>query len=114
MTVGSRESKAGSHQSVVGSPVPAPEHSTADSRLSTPDSRLPIAAHATRVVIEHVRPEIDNGRFAIKRTAGERVDVSADIFADGHDIVAAVLRDRHRLTAESARFDKLTMSETVI
>jgi starch synthase (maltosyl-transferring) len=46
-------------------------------------------------VIERIRPAIDGGRFAIKRTVGERVDVSADIFADGHDIVAAVLRDRH-------------------
>jgi starch synthase (maltosyl-transferring) len=47
------------------------------------------------VIIEHVRPEIDGGRFAIKRTVGERVDVSANIFADGHDVIAAVLRDRH-------------------
>jgi starch synthase (maltosyl-transferring) len=41
-----------------------------------------------RVVIEHVAPEIDCGRFAIKRVAGETVTVEADVFADGHDQVA--------------------------
>jgi starch synthase (maltosyl-transferring) len=55
------------------------------------------------VIIEHVRPEIDGGRFPIKRTVGERLDVTADVFADGHDVVAAVLRDRPRLTAEDAK-----------
>src|SRR4029453_1840369 len=65
--------------------------------------RLPTAAHASRVIVEHVRPEIDGGRFPIKRTIGERVDVTADIFADGHDVVVAVLRDRPRLNAELAK-----------
>ena len=44
-----------------------------------------------RVVIENVRPSVDDGRFPIKRTVGERVVVSADVFADGHDVLAAVL-----------------------
>ncbi|GBD15219.1 Alpha-1,4-glucan:maltose-1-phosphate maltosyltransferase 1 [bacterium HR26] len=48
-----------------------------------------------RVVIARVSPEIDCGRFAIKRTIGEPVVVEADIFADGHDAVTAVLRYRH-------------------
>ncbi|MGH2706896.1 MAG: maltotransferase domain-containing protein, partial [Actinomycetota bacterium] len=47
-----------------------------------------------RVVIEGVSPEIDAGRFPIKRTVGERVIVEADIFADGHDALTAVLRYR--------------------
>ncbi len=42
-----------------------------------------------RVAIEHVCPEIDCGRFAIKRVAGESVTVEADVLADGHDLVAA-------------------------
>src|SRR5260370_21212889 len=42
-----------------------------------------------RVAIEHVCPEIDSGTFAIKRIVGESVTVEADIFADGHDLVAA-------------------------
>jgi starch synthase (maltosyl-transferring) len=47
---------------------------------------------ARRVVIERIEPEIDGGRFAIKRTVGEAVDVTATIFADGHDVVAAAVR----------------------
>ena len=44
-----------------------------------------------RVVIEGVLPQVDGGRFPIKRVPGERVEVTADIFADGHDVLAAVL-----------------------
>jgi starch synthase (maltosyl-transferring) len=44
-----------------------------------------------RVVIEAVSPEIDAGRFAIKRTPGEQVIVEADVYADGHDALAAVV-----------------------
>ena len=47
-----------------------------------------------RVVIEGVSPEIDGGRFPAKRSVGERVRVEADIFTDGHDLIAAVLRSR--------------------
>ncbi|HVW01482.1 MAG TPA: alpha-1,4-glucan--maltose-1-phosphate maltosyltransferase, partial [Planctomycetaceae bacterium] len=45
----------------------------------------------SRVIIEQVRPEIDAGRFPIKRTPGETVRVSADIFTDGHDLLSARL-----------------------
>lgn len=48
-----------------------------------------------RIVIENVHPEIDGGLFPIKRIVGERVVVSADIFADGHDAVSAALLFRH-------------------
>jgi len=54
-----------------------------------PDERL-----SRRVIIERIRPQIDGGRFAIKRTPGETVEVQADIIADGHDVVVAMLRDR--------------------
>jgi starch synthase (maltosyl-transferring) len=46
------------------------------------------------VVIEHVQPEINGGRFPIKRTPGETVIVSADVFADGHDLLAGVVKFR--------------------
>jgi starch synthase (maltosyl-transferring) len=56
----------------------------------------PLPDHLTRrVVIDNVRPRVDEGRFPIKRTVGESVEVIADIFADGHDVVVAVLQDRH-------------------
>jgi starch synthase (maltosyl-transferring) len=47
------------------------------------------------VIIERVEPEIDGGRFAIKRTVGDEVLVSADILADGHDVLTAVVRFRN-------------------
>ncbi len=53
-----------------------------------------------RVVIEAVEPELDGGRFSIKRVTGESVIVEADIFADGHDHVAAVLLYRWAGEAE--------------
>ena len=51
-------------------------------------------AFSRRVVIENVQPQVDCGRFPIKRTIGDRVAVTADIFADGHDVLHAVLRHR--------------------
>jgi starch synthase (maltosyl-transferring) len=44
-----------------------------------------------RVVIERVTPEIDGGRFPIKRVVGEKVTVEADAFADGHDAISCRL-----------------------
>jgi len=44
-----------------------------------------------RVVIEHIAPAVDGGRFPIKRVAGETVRVEADCFADGHDALACRL-----------------------
>jgi starch synthase (maltosyl-transferring) len=47
-----------------------------------------------RVVIDRIRPAIDGGLFPAKRVEGESVHVEADIIADGHDLVRAVLRFR--------------------
>ncbi len=44
-----------------------------------------------RVVIEHVKPAVDHGKFPIKRVVGEEVVVTADIFCDGHDEVKAAV-----------------------
>src|SRR5437588_777738 len=48
----------------------------------------------SRVIIEAVHPAIDGGAFPIKRTVGEEVVVEADIFAEGHDVLKAVLKHR--------------------
>src|ERR1051325_9481731 len=66
--------------------------------IARPEPRTtpPLAeALSRRVVVEGIRPEIDGGRFPIKRTVGETVDVTATVFADGHDVLVAMLRDRH-------------------
>jgi len=44
-----------------------------------------------RVIIEGVSPEIDGGRFPIKRIIGDKVVVEADIFTDGHDVLSVAL-----------------------
>ncbi|MFN8533446.1 MAG: alpha-1,4-glucan--maltose-1-phosphate maltosyltransferase [Dehalococcoidia bacterium] len=49
------------------------------------------AVDTQSVAIEAVSPEIDAGRFAIKRTIGERVVVEADVFSYGHDQIACDL-----------------------
>src|SRR5690242_5647495 len=49
----------------------------------------------SRVIIENVQPQVDHGLHPAKRTIGERVDVSADIFGDGHDYIRAHLLYKH-------------------
>src|ERR1700736_4320809 len=46
------------------------------------------------VVIENLSPLVDGGRYPIKRVVREDLEVEADIFKDGHDVVAASLRWR--------------------
>jgi starch synthase (maltosyl-transferring) len=53
-----------------------------------------------RVAIETVYPEVDSGRFPIKRTPGETVIVNADIIADGHELLSAVLLHRRKGDAD--------------
>ena len=44
------------------------------------------------IVIEHVEPELDGGRYPIKRIVGEPLEVTADIFKEGHDTIGGILR----------------------
>jgi starch synthase (maltosyl-transferring) len=48
-----------------------------------------------RVLVEGVRPEIDGGRFAVKRTIFEPLVVEADVFTDGHEALSGRLLWRH-------------------
>ena len=59
--------------------------------LPEPDVRVEPPA---RIRILDVRPQIDGGRYDVKRTVGERLEVSAEVFRDGHDAIRAVLRYR--------------------
>lgn len=63
----------------------------------------------SRVVIESVWPEIGAGRHPAKRAVGETVDVSADIFADGHDQLGAAIRYR---AADDAAWHEIPMIRT--
>src|SRR5438045_9790001 len=45
-------------------------------------------------VIENLRPLIDGGRYPVKRIVEDDLAVEADVFKDGHDVVAAALKWR--------------------
>ena len=45
-----------------------------------------------RILIQDVRPQVDCGRYAVKAVAGDRVDVSATIARDGHEVLGAAVR----------------------
>jgi starch synthase (maltosyl-transferring) len=63
-------------------------------KSTKPPARIPLKPAPPRIQIVAPAPMIDCGRFAAKRTVGESVQVGADIFSDGHDVVRAVVRFR--------------------
>jgi starch synthase (maltosyl-transferring) len=48
------------------------------------------------VIIENVYPELDCGRYPVKREVGDRLEIWADLFKDGHEGLAAVLKYREK------------------
>ncbi len=71
------------------------------SSTPAPDSSTPtLEGGPNRVVVESLSPEVDGGRFPAKREVGDTVIVEADIFTDGHDSIAAVLKHRHESTPD--------------
>ena len=93
-------------------------HTTA---LCNEESSRPVRLDGrTRVVIEKVEPQVDGGSFPIKRAVGGTVVVEADVFADGHDAVAAALLYRpdgdtqwNRVAMRPLGNDRWTASFTV-
>ena len=45
-----------------------------------------------RIQIQGIEPVVDCGRYAVKRTTGDRVDVYATVFKDGYDLLGAEIR----------------------
>ncbi|MET0485550.1 MAG: maltotransferase domain-containing protein, partial [Candidatus Rokuibacteriota bacterium] len=56
------------------------------------------------VVIENIEPVVDGGRYPVKREVGMVLEVTADIFKEGHDVLRAFLKYR--------RADESTWRET--
>ena len=52
---------------------------------------LLVSLAENRIAIEGVTPQIDGGRFPVKRVEGEPLVVEADVFSDGHDKIAAAV-----------------------
>jgi starch synthase (maltosyl-transferring) len=46
----------------------------------------------SRIQIQRVTPQVDCGRYAVKRTVGELVEVTANVFRDGHELLGAAVR----------------------
>ena len=63
----------------------------------------------TRIIIENVQPQLDGGAFFIKRIVGEKVVVTANVFADGHDVVAACVKFKHE---KDKKWQEVRMTET--
>ena len=56
-----------------------------------------------RIYIEDVYPLVEAGRFPVKRVVGETVEVWADIFRDGHVVLAAELLWRPEAASKWSR-----------
>ena len=63
----------------------------------------------TRIVIENVLPQLDHGHFAIKRIVGQKVQVTADVFTDGHDVIACCVRYKHE---KDKKWQEIRMNPT--
>lgn len=74
---------------------------------STPE--LP-AKLQSRVQISRVEPEIEGGRYPIKRVVDDTIDVTADIVVDGHNALAAVLRYKEET---AAKWSEISMEHTI-
>ena len=59
-----------------------------------------------RVAIEDVTPQLDAGRHPVRRILGDRFTVTAAVFADGHDQLAARVLYR---TAEENHWQFVSM-----
>jgi starch synthase (maltosyl-transferring) len=55
-------------------------------------SHHPLWRPEARIVIEEVWPELDGGRYPVKRILGESFEVWADLFRDGHEKLRAVVK----------------------
>ena len=49
----------------------------------------------TRIIIENVKPQLDGGDFFIKRIINQEVNITADVFSDGHDVIECCVKYKH-------------------
>jgi len=49
-----------------------------------------------RVVIQNVSPEIGCSQYVVKSVLGQKINISADVFADGHDVIKAIVLFRRQ------------------
>src|SRR3954464_5019904 len=66
----------------------AAQRSTSEPRIAQP------------IMIEGIAPQIEAGRYAVKRVVGDTVEVTASAFKDGHDVLAAAVLFRAESDSE--------------
>ena len=59
-----------------------------DAAAADPTWRRRIWSALPRIVIDNVSPAVDRGRFAAKRVIGQAIAIEADVFTDGHELLA--------------------------
>jgi starch synthase (maltosyl-transferring) len=59
--------------------------------VTTPEPGADAVGSRRGIVIERIAPELEGGRYPVKRVVGDQLLVTADIFADGHDLLDAEL-----------------------
>ena len=72
---------------ITQSQQPARKGRAGDSRIST---RLGAELISRAIVIQDVEPQVDCGRYPVKREVGDILDVGATVFRDGHDKLTVV------------------------
>src|SRR5215472_235860 len=65
--------------------MPEPTTSPRRRRAAAPDVQT--TSDPRRVVVENARPLVDCGALPAKATVGLALEVSADLVADGHDLL---------------------------
>ncbi|MEJ7762147.1 MAG: alpha-1,4-glucan--maltose-1-phosphate maltosyltransferase [Thermomicrobiales bacterium] len=82
-----------------------PAATTTRSHPGTPVDARP--KPPSSILIENVSPQVDGGRYPVKREVGDSLEVTADIFREGHEHLAAVLRIRDW---QAATWDEVEMT----
>lgn len=82
--------------SPVGKPASIPAAGAAADLLRAESLPLSAVLAPVHAVIENLQPTVDGGLFPVKAVPGETIEVTADIYRDGHDKVEAVLLYREK------------------
>jgi starch synthase (maltosyl-transferring) len=69
----------------------------------------PTAVQPGRIVIQYPAPAVDGGAYPAKRCVGDTIEVSVDVFRDGHELLRAVIR--HTAPDGSSRETELHRSD---
>ena len=76
---------------LIAAGIAAPQH-----QAEMAGSALTAGLRSRPIIILDVSPEVDGGRYAIKREVGDTLLVAADVFKEGHDKLSVVLMLRRR------------------